>query len=551
MRELDISKYSEDLRAKLLGPEADPAEWPVADIIPGDERVFAVRGSGDIDGKLALLWDEFRTEPIIGWIHAALTVYIRRRIDPQRSAARFFTLWDLHRETLLRELDTRWLVSACDTIIDISEDATQRALALNASMFVNTMKLYESERLSNGLDAPTYPIRTDYVPLMDGMTMFFAGTGDMIFNLRQRMLDVASDGSLAADILRELVARAFRHDTVFRRLAAIHTDERSRWAFRAKTVAVFNDTATSGHFGCRAVMEVLDRLVTQSNARIAYRHPVGDDWRADPAALAAIESADVVIVNGEGSIHHANARARALAALGPYCAARGKPVYLVNTTLHANDAALMEDIRAFTRVYVRESASARVLSPLGIRHDICPDLSFLAEFGPRPKERSGLLLIDSVVPPVMQRLCALAAGHGVPLATMTGAPERNTILGVTPEVGSRPPESREALTTVLANAADPAAFARYMGGFNRVVTGRFHAMCFAIRQRIQFHAVPSNTPKIEAVIADIGLDPARVVDLAAGMPPRMPFNADETAAIGRYLAGAERAAKDMAGRIFA
>ncbi|WMS43219.1 polysaccharide pyruvyl transferase family protein [Acuticoccus sp. MNP-M23] len=546
-----VSAYSPQLREELFGPGADPDQWPVTPVIPNEGTVFAERGAGNLDRKLEILWAEFQSRPIICWIHAALTVHIRRGINAEINAARFFRLWERHGDILLRELDSRWLVSACDTIIDISKDPAQRALALNGSMLVNTVKLYETERILIGQEASPYKISEESRTLFDGISKFGAGRGNMILHLQQRMLDVSSDGSLAASLVRELARRLARHDTVFRRFAAIHTNDKTRWAFLAKRVAVFNDTASSGHFGCVAVMSTLERLVHDSNASIVYRHPVGAGWQDDPAALAAIDDADIVIVNGEGSIHHNNARARQLAAIGPYCARRSKPAYLINTTLHENNAAVMADVAAFDHVWVRETASSRILADLGIAHGICPDLSMLSRFGPKPANRGRILLVDSVIPQVTARLGRLAAKRGQPLATMTSGAKRGAILGALPQAENNNPVGREDMVTVLAEAEDHLAFGQYMAGFNRIVTGRFHAVCFAVAMRIQFHAIPSNTPKIETLIADIGLNPARIAGLTGGLPRPLPFSEDELAAIGRYLADAEKAAQDMAGRIFA
>lgn len=51
-----------------------------------------------------------------------------------------------------------------------------------------------------------------------------------------------------------------------------------------------------------------------------------------------------------------------------------------------------------------------------------------------------------------------------------------------------------------------------------LVTGRFHAVCMAILTKTPFVAVTSNSWKIEALLADIGLDPARVQTIGALTP---------------------------------
>jgi hypothetical protein len=72
----------------------------------------------------------------------------------------------------------------------------------------------------------------------------------------------------------------------------------------------------SRYFGCEAAMAATDANVASRGTCIAYRHPVGKSWQSDPAAVAAIDEADMIPVNGEGTIHHGKPTARNPARLG-------------------------------------------------------------------------------------------------------------------------------------------------------------------------------------------------------------------------------------------
>lgn len=184
---------------------------------------------GDLNDHLRMLAREFSGQPALLYYHAGVTVHIRRRIDIEINTARFLRLWHRHGDLLLQQLDSRWLVSACDTLMDVSEDANERAIALAGALFTNTIKLYETERTITGQTGTSYAPLTQPVPLVDGLTTFMVGSGDMVANLMRRSQMPFPDHLLAPRILRELIARARRHDTVYRRFALVHQNEATRW----------------------------------------------------------------------------------------------------------------------------------------------------------------------------------------------------------------------------------------------------------------------------------------------------------------------------------
>jgi hypothetical protein len=88
----------------------------------------------------------FRGRSELEYAHAALIVLMRLGMEVSHSWRRFCELWSDSGSFLLQHLNSRWLVSACDTIADHDRDRAQRALALAASALVNTVRLYETER---------------------------------------------------------------------------------------------------------------------------------------------------------------------------------------------------------------------------------------------------------------------------------------------------------------------------------------------------------------------------------------------------------------------
>jgi hypothetical protein len=197
--------------------------------VPGDEKRALVGRRPALDDHLAGVRTGFAGDPQIDFYHAALSVLIRRGMETPLAIERFERLWSEQSKHLLASLDSRWLVSACDTLMDWASDPRERAVACIGSTLMNTIKLYETERLGSG--TVHIPLRelAHPTPLFDGMTSFSVGWGDMIHNLRKRTAAVCAGDTTAGKIVLELLRRADRADTVYRRLAELHQVEETRW----------------------------------------------------------------------------------------------------------------------------------------------------------------------------------------------------------------------------------------------------------------------------------------------------------------------------------
>ena len=91
----------------------------------------------------------------------------------------------------------------------------------------------------------------------------------------------------------------------------------------------------------------------------AWSHRVGVDWRTfrPNSAIPAIAG---IVVNGEGSIHHSASRPRAryLSQLGNFAHDDlGVPAFLLNATISDIEDDVADELRAFDRIWVRESGS--------------------------------------------------------------------------------------------------------------------------------------------------------------------------------------------------
>ena len=195
-----------------------------AQLIEGDDARYSFGAKRDLAEHIEMLRREFVGQSALLLLHAETIVRIRRQVEPDDSTALFWRMWREEGPFLLEQLDSRWLVSACDTIADVSVDAREGTMALLASTLVNTVKLYETEGLIDGSDPPE-PGRYDVqkvqgrVSLFDGLAAYCLGPGNMIGNLLARIDAVSDPGGTADQILQELIRRLYRNNTVFRRFA--------------------------------------------------------------------------------------------------------------------------------------------------------------------------------------------------------------------------------------------------------------------------------------------------------------------------------------------
>ncbi|MGY6412037.1 MAG: polysaccharide pyruvyl transferase family protein [Alkalilacustris sp.] len=293
-------------------------------------------------------------------------------------------------------------------------------------------------------------------------------------------------------------------------------------------VAVFNDTREAGHYGCEGVMQRLEAGLAARGLRPVFRWPSGQDWRAARHRLPRPGDIDLMVVNGEGSIHHSADRPRAmyLAALSELARSHyGVPCFLVNATLHCNEAEAYRLIAGFDAVFVRDTGSLGELRRHGIDGRVVPDLTVArarGEGGRHAGPRRGMGVTDSVLPYGAARLRQLAranAGEFVPMVV----PAWPSLRGARhPIPYLRRLKARMALhPAVRRRPADLAAFLRWLEAKEVVVTGRFHTVTLCLRTGTPFVAVDSNTPKIRWLVQDVFGDSARVVadveDLDAGL----------------------------------
>ena len=203
--------------------------------IEGDETRYTHGSAKDLQQHIEQLKDEFVGQPALNHYHASLIVLIRREVDTADNYAKFKALWLKERDFLLGSLNTRWLISACDTFIDLEEDPLLKAILMNAVMLINTLKLQETERflcdqqmLEN--DEHHRQLQQQRYALFDGTSAFAVGTDDTLRNMRWR-LDQICEAHPLGQLVIEIFQRVNQddNDTVYTRFKQRHTRDKTRW----------------------------------------------------------------------------------------------------------------------------------------------------------------------------------------------------------------------------------------------------------------------------------------------------------------------------------
>ena len=269
-------------------------------------------------------------------------------------------------------------------------------------------------------------------------------------------------------------------------------------------------------------MATLGKLLDETGFAVSVSHPAHRDWRADGRFLDALRASRLLIVNGEGTIHHDRPAGRILLEAGAAARAEGVPAALINAGWEGNGPALASLLARFALVSLRDSRSAAEVRDAGIDCRVVPDLSLYRRETPtEPRGRDGIGFTDNVerLRAVELDRCRRDAG-GEPVSILYG--DRGTsgyLRFLRAGVGLREDLAAPGRLAKLvrlrhrlwrAATPDTGAFIDRLARLRLLVSGRFHACTLALGVGTPFVAVASNTGKIAALIEDAGLDDWRL-----------------------------------------
>ncbi len=196
-------------------------------------KQYTFGSSNDIKEHFEQLKHEFHGLSELCYTHAKLIVLIRRDFKTKNHFELFQKLWHQESKHLLKHLNTRWLISACDAFFDYSDCEKTKSLALSAIFLINTIKIQETEHYANHYksnisDEMIESLQAKRVGLFDGTSAFAIGTDDTLRNMRWRLNKIAKN-NIVGEILLELFNRVNTHNTVYKRMKDKHTRDKTSW----------------------------------------------------------------------------------------------------------------------------------------------------------------------------------------------------------------------------------------------------------------------------------------------------------------------------------
>ncbi|WP_275545465.1 MULTISPECIES: polysaccharide pyruvyl transferase family protein [unclassified Pseudomonas] len=290
---------------------------------------------------------------------------------------------------------------------------------------------------------------------------------------------------------------------------------------------LFNDTSSEGHHGCHLVMQQIYTLAEQAGMDILRSCPMYHDWQTDEQLQADIRAADICLVNGEGTMHDDAPLALRYGALARYCKEHEVPCFLINSVWQNNDR-LNADAPCFTRVFVRDVLSQAALGELGVAADVVPDLTLSYEYKAGASPRRGLLINGSVITERLREawrvsrantqlryvsirtVAPLQLGKGFDMYLRKNLRKRlkayrRMAASYLHRYPADLPNSRIDKLRWRYAVLSPKRFLALLRRSEGVITGRFHLVTLCLVTGTPFYAIPSNTHKIEALLAQVGL----------------------------------------------
>lgn len=279
---------------------------------------------------------------------------------------------------------------------------------------------------------------------------------------------------------------------------------------------LINDTRTECHHGCDAVCENLLSLLSRHGITIVNSVPVAT-YVEGAKFVEMLKGVRLVLINGEGTIHHARHFGRHILDLGALARQEGRQVFLINATWDTNNEEMARIVAGFNGVYVRDTASKRQLDMCGVSSKTVPDLSFLTDISGCARDGDGVVIYDSVLEEVSSILSDYADILGASRVSIhrkspvlrgnSGGRLVRKLLGLGGETATRIIDNLGGYRTIMSRTE----WLAFMSAHSFVITGRFHAACFSLLLGIPFVAIESNSNKITALLEDVGLNPARLL----------------------------------------
>jgi polysaccharide pyruvyl transferase WcaK-like protein len=286
---------------------------------------------------------------------------------------------------------------------------------------------------------------------------------------------------------------------------------------------LLNDTRTENHHGCTTVMTNIENCLKEQSIKVIGTSSVGKSWRSEQKTIDGIKQSDLVIINGEGSLHHSRPYAESLLEVIPYAKGLNKQVVLINTIWQDNSEQMSTYAKEADLIFVRDKTSQKELSQQGVTSTFVPDMTFYSNYEYRENKPKGIAITDSVYPKVTKECFNYSVKNQATFLPITEYITRNKIQAIGLKkflkitlyksllkvFGPKLP-IRTYYKGLLHSYATPSEYIKRLEEHSLVIAARFHTVCFCIQNQIPFIAISSNSHKVQALINDSGLNKDRI-----------------------------------------
>lgn len=296
-------------------------------------------------------------------------------------------------------------------------------------------------------------------------------------------------------------------------------------------ILVLNDTRSENHHGCSRVMNAIDRnLFIRGVEDICY-FKLMLRWDLDEDLKKRILQTDLLLINGEGTLHGNPSHVRTLLNVITFAKSYGVIVALINATLYNLKDESITKLSKVDYLFVRDMASKKLMEKNKVKSLYCPDLSFWEPFSLKEK--------------VLRSGSAISDGHGSTRSVNNHEIKLHTLISINnldqnyyqssiirkilyrfKQVFNMNSMNSEVTKTTHID------FLKLLNKFEFVITGRYHIVCMCLLMEVPFKFFDSNTPKISFLLKDIGIDVEKFhqnIDSS-----RADFNSDDLIKIRKF-----------------
>ena len=287
---------------------------------------------------------------------------------------------------------------------------------------------------------------------------------------------------------------------------------------------LFNDTRNEYHHGCSLVIKNIFSFFNNLNVDIIKTFPSGINHLQNRNLENFIKKVDLIIVNGEGTIHHSQINALNLLKIGKFAKSFNKKTILINSIFDTQDKNFYDLVKYFDLINVRDRLSKSYLNINKIKSIFTPDFSFyIPEISTYKNNiKSEILFTDSVNKDITFKLIKIFKKKFTFFPILKYPYDKK--INFFNHLRKIKFFTLKFIHILFKNHITNNYEVRFYGinslykyvnkitNSKIIITGRYHALCFAIQNLTPFIAIESNSHKISALLDDIGL-PNRIVDI--------------------------------------